>query len=151
MAADVTAGVRLIVWRPYMPERLLAMQQDQKGNVTLLGSDAPLQQAAFMWQVREDIWGGIVDAEVRQSLSQRFIADFEPVLPPDDRSFEKLSEFLRRLSPVLVNSEWSFSAQQLDEDGESGVRLNALVGFFNHLRWVYDVFKDVPGASVSVR
>jgi hypothetical protein len=151
MAGDTSAGVRITIWRPYTPDRPLAIQSSETDSVRVVGPDLPLQQEAFTWQVREDIWGGLVDSDLRQALSQRFISEFEPVLSPNQRSVEKLRALVEEIETALPKSEWSESGQQLEDDGETPYRLNPLLGFFTQMSWLCEVFKDTPGASVSVR
>jgi hypothetical protein len=139
------------VWRPYEPDRPLTLQVGDSGTVTAVDNDVRLQQEAFAWQVREDIWGGLIDAELRGTLSQRFINDFEPVLLPEERSMDKLKLLLDDLAAAIPKAEWSTSGQQLEEDGETAFRLNALLAFYAQLSWIYEVFHDTPGASISVR
>jgi hypothetical protein len=120
-------------------------------TLTLVGPDVRFQQESFSWQAREDIWGGVVDSDLRQQISQRVIDEFEPVLPPDQRSMDKLRELLDALIAAIPEAEWSESGEQLEEDGETPYKLNALLAFYSQMLWIYEVFKDTPGASVSVR
>lgn len=119
--------------------------------MTLLGPEALLQQEAFTFQPKEDIWGGLVDSEVRERLSVRFISEFEPVKPPSERGLERLHAFLNDLKDAIPKGEWASSGQQLDEEGDQAIRFNPLLAFYTHMAWVHDIFKDAPGASVSVR
>lgn len=119
--------------------------------MTLLGPDAMLQQEAFTFQPNEDVWGGLVDSELREKLSRQFISEFEPVHPPAARGFDRLSKFLDELRAAIPNSEWASSGQQTDEESEQAARLNPLLAFYCHLAWIYETFKDTPGASISVR
>jgi hypothetical protein len=148
---ETSAGVRITVWRPYQPDRPLTLQLGDSETVTAVHNGVRLQQEAYAWQVREDIWGGLIDAELRETLSQRFIRDFEPVLLPDRRSMDKLKLLLDDIAAAIPNAEWSTSGQQLEEDGETAFRLNALLAFYAQLSWIYEVFRDTPGESISVR
>ncbi len=151
MAIESSVGLRVTIWRPYAPDRPLAFQQAEATTMTAVGPEIQLQQEAFTWQVREDIWGGVVDSNLRERLSQRFISDFEPVLPPSQRGMDKLKALLSELANAIPEAEWSASGQQVEEDGETPYRLNSLLAFHVQMSWLYDVFKDTPGASVSVR
>ena len=151
MAIESSVGVRVTIWRPYAPDRPLAFQSADSETLRLVSPEMQFQQEAFTWQAREDIWGGVVNAEVRERLSQRFITDFEPVLPPSERGMEKLQALLAELAVAIPEAEWSASGQQVEDDGETPYRLNSLLAFHAQMRWLYEVFKDVPGASVSVR
>lgn len=151
MLADTSAGLRITVWRPYVPDRPLTIRKGSDDTISVVGPDMQLQQEAFTWQVKEDVWGGLTDSEVRQQLSQKFITEFEPVRPPAQRSLAKLGSLLDELRAADASAEWSSSGQQVHEDGETAVRLNSVLAFLNQLTWLHDVFRDVPGASVSVR
>ena len=151
MLTDTSAGLRITVWRPYTPDRPLTIRVGTDDTISAVGPDMQLQQEAFTWQVKEDVWGGLADSELRQQLSQKLITDFEPVLPPTQRGMTKLGALLGELDDAKSAAEWSSSGQQLHDDGETAVRLNSLVAFLSQLTWLYDVFRDVPGASVSVR
>ncbi len=139
------------MWRPYKPDRPLTLQLGDGETVTAVDDDVSLQQEAFAWQVREDIWGGLIDGEIREKLSQRFIDDFEPVLLPDQRSMDKLKLLVDDIAAAIPKAEWSTSGQQLEQDGETAFRLNALLALYAQLSWIYEVFRDTPGASISVR
>ena len=56
-------------------KRVNAVSEEE--TITAVDNDVRLQQEVFAWQVREDIWGGLIDAELRETLSQRFINDAE--------------------------------------------------------------------------
>ncbi|MGC1304388.1 MAG: hypothetical protein WA840_18635 [Caulobacteraceae bacterium] len=119
--------------------------------MTLLGPEATLQQEAFTFQPTEDVWGGLVDSELREKLSMQFISEFEPVRPPSERGFDRLAVFLNELRAAIPKGEWASSGQQLDDESEQALRLNPLLAFYSQLAWIHETFKDTPGASVSVR
>lgn len=151
MTQESSLGARISIWRPFTPEKSLTFHTGQSKNVTVVGPEMAFQQEAFTWNAREDVWGGLIDSEIRTQLSERLIGDFQPTLPPMDRGITKLENFLEAAEAAAVNSEWSNSGQQLERDGETPVRLNSLLAFCVQLRWICQVFKDIPGASVSVR
>lgn len=151
MAQDTSAGVRVTIWRAFAPDRTITFQTHEADAVTVVGPDFLFQREAFTWQPKEDIWGGLADADVRTRLSQRLQVEFEPALRPGERSLEKLGAYLNDVGPVLDGLEWATSSQQLENDGETPMRLNPLLSFYRQLEWIYQVFRDVPGASVSIR
>lgn len=134
-----------------MPDRQLAFVGSEAASVSLVGPDIQLQQEAFTWLVKEDIWGGVIDSSARQNLSQRLQSEFEPVLPPSQRTMEQFNTLLMDIAQILGKVEWSDSGQQLEEDGDNPVRLNALLSFYLQASWIYEIFKDSPGASVAIR
>jgi hypothetical protein len=153
VAGEGATGIKITVWRNYWPERQLVCSKEE--SQIYFNTDERLQQDVFNWQVREDIWGGFTDETIRQELNLRFIQSFDPFLQPEARGFAKLKEMLAQLYTAAISNEssWSTSAQQFEEDndGSTSVRLNALLAFCTQLRWIHDVFKDVPGASITVR
>lgn len=154
LAQETPFGARITVWRPYSPVKSLALHQQPdttKAALTLFGPDDIFQQEAFVWHALEDVWGSIVNSEVRQTLSERLRNDFQPSLPPLERGLQKLRRFLDDARLALPEAEWSDSAQRLERDGMTAYRLNALLAFCVQLEWIHDIFKDVPGASVSVQ
>lgn len=154
LAQETPFGARITVWRPYSPAKLLALHQQPdatKAALTLFGPDDIFQQEAFVWHALEDVWGSIVDAEIRRTLSERLRNDFQPSLPPLERDLKKLRRFLDDAKLALPEAEWSDSAQRLERDGMTAYRLNALLAFCVQLEWIHDIFKDLPGASVSVQ
>ena len=151
LASESLLGARITIWRPFNFEKNLTFHNGEGQDVSIVGPDMIFQQDAFSWHVREDIWGGLVDSEKRSELSERLMVDFQPTLPPSQRSLEKLMVFLQEAEVAAAASEWSNSAQYYEKDGETPQRLNALLSFCVQLRWICQVFKDLPGASVSVR
>jgi hypothetical protein len=147
-------GLRVTVWRAYLPTRQIVIQEAGSESPRYLGSDDDLQRDVFTWQAREDVWGGLTDETTRQMLSQRFREDFDPFLPPDKRDFSKLAAFLAELQTAAQSpqSSWATSAQQIgDDDADPSMRLNPLLAFYNQLLWIYEVFRELPGASITVR
>lgn len=151
MTSDTSTGFRVTIWRPYTPGRALTLKDLGSEGMTALGPEALLQQEAFSFQPKEDVWGGLIDSGLRENLSAQFIGDFEPVRPPSERGMDRLATFLDDLKAALPQGLWSDSGQQIDEESEEAVRLNPLLAFYCHLSWIYETFKDAPGASVSVR
>lgn len=153
VASDGAIGLKVTVWRRYSPERTIIHSTDKEA--TYFSPDERLLQDVFSWQVREDVWGGFTDTEVAQSLSTRFASAFDPFLPPNQRDFGTFKAVLSELSAAATspNSYWASSAQQkdTDEDSDASTRVNPLLAFYNQLHWIYEVFKDVPGASITVR
>ena len=117
----------------------------------MVGPDFLFQKEVLTWQPKEDIWGGLADGGARTRLSERMQVEFEPALRPDERSLEKLGAYLKDIEALLDGLEWATSSQQFEDDGETPMRLNPLLSFYRQLEWIYQVFRDVPGASVSIR
>jgi len=153
LAIEGAPTLKISVWRHYEPGRVVAHYDggDAAPNYLTSGS---LEHEVFAWQIQEDVWGGFEDSALGQKLRDRFFQDFEPFLRPQDRTFSKLSQFLDELRPAAHSSSsgWSTS-QQSSRAGNDDLppRLNPLLAFYHQLVWIHDVFKDVPGGSISVR
>lgn len=148
---DNAAGLRVTIWHPYVPSQPVSHHSAEHGPTYFAPKD--LQQDVFSWQVRDDVWGGIAAEEIRRSLRDGFISAFDPYLPPGDRSVEKLTLFVQQLRKVVRSSasDWSVSGQEPDDDADSSPRLNALLAFERQLSWMEEVFRHLPGVSVTVR
>jgi hypothetical protein len=51
----------------------------------------------------------------------------------------------------LGKSEWSVAESGAAEYSTASLMINGLAAFHNQLKWMLDMFRDLPGASVSVR
>ena len=152
MGIDSPLGVRLTIWRPLSPTKALALHQNAAGMpITLFGPDDIFQQEAIVWHVKEDIWGGVADFTLRSSLQDGLMNGFQPTLPPDQRSMAHFHAFLSQCDNALSEADWSDSVVSMENDGSSAIRINALIAFYAQSSWIYHVFKDLPGASVSVQ
>jgi hypothetical protein len=133
---DVTEGaqtkLKITIWQPYFTGFMLAIGQGDSSWLNILDGDTELQ---------------------REVLSSRFIDAFQPMLPPADRSLNKLEEFLEELRAVASSpaSEWSPSATTPLDVGTPPTMVNNLLALTHQLTWLVDVFRDLPGASVSIR
>lgn len=152
MANEATAGLRVTVWRPYSSERALAVVRPGEPELSYIDEQVGLHQDIYSWQTREDVWGGLVDDALRAGLRNRILEGFQPYADPSERGFSQLRDFLDALGAAVRSgkSEWSISSQS-EVDARFVHRIHALLAFYRHLEWVYRVFKDVPGVSVSVR
>ena len=153
MRGDAQTKVRITIWQPYFAGFMLAVGQDDSSGLNILDGDAELQREAFTCPIEEDVWAGVTDDEKRTSLSSRFIDGFQPMLPPADRSMAKFDTFVTELRTVALSpaSEWSPSAGTALDVGAPPVMVNNLLALYHQLTWLLDVFRDLPGASVSIR
>jgi len=146
---ESAVSVKVAVWTPYVPDRSMTFHSE--AELMLLGPETLLQRETYSWHPREDIWGGLVDSDQRLSLSERLRTDFDPLLPPSERSMSKLNGYLVEMEKALSNSEWTDSALKLDSDGTTPVRLNPRLAFYVHMKWIHKMFQHYPSASVSIR
>lgn len=119
----------------------------------LVGHDNDLQQEIMSWQVREGVFSGIEDSEIRAQLSEALTGTFSALLMPSERGVSKLEEFLRLSEKAIEdgNSLWSVSEDRAFEDEEEPYTVNTLLAFHHQLQWMLAVFGDEPGISVSIR
>ncbi len=111
-----------------------------------------LQEETFSWETREDFSGSLTQVDAG-SLRVALFDAFAPHLPPPERSVRKLKAAI----DVLRNgsrgtSGWGDALSTGPYEGEQvNVRANPALSLLHHLRWVFDVFHNVPDASVTVR
>jgi hypothetical protein len=150
MPDDAATGFEIIVWRPYEPPHQIAFADAGSRSLVYLAEQA--QRDVYRWRTREDVWAGLRDDEIRQRLREQITAGFDPFIDPALRGIAKLGEFISILRQAITsgNTTWSVSTQALN-DREGPVLINATMTLHNQLRWIYRVFQDVPGASVTVR
>ena len=153
MTGDAQTKVRITIWQPYFAGFMLAIGQDDASGLNILDGDTELQREVFTCAIQEDVWAGVTDDHKRASLSSRFIDAFQPMLPPTDRGMAELSAFVSDLREVALSSasEWSPSAAAGDDEGAPPLMVNNLLALYHQLAWLLDVFRDLPGASVSIR
>ena len=154
---------KLSVWAPFVPQTALRTSP----AVATLDSTPPavadwkewtedssdLLQEVFSWRMLEDAFGGILDPDARARLTALLSDTLAPARHPRDRSVASLREFIGAANRLLEsdNVDWSDSQNQLSDDDEKALRLNALLAFVNHLSWLIAVFDDQPNVSVSIR
>jgi hypothetical protein len=152
MATDPMT-IQLSVWRPArLGRRLLPPSQDGASAVPF--EDEHLQEEAYSWETREDFPGSLKPDDAGKVRAALFEA-FAPHLRPIDRSIAKLEHVIETLAHGCVNSRevaWQDTLTLTrDRDENVNLRANPALSLLHHLRWVHDVFRDVPGASVIVR
>jgi hypothetical protein len=151
LANDSATGFRLTVWRPYQPTNEIAFDDGVAIKYIGIDDDGEVQQNIFMWQIKEDVWGGIKDDELRTTLKDRMFSDFSPFKSPIERGMSKFGEFLKDLENTTKtpNSIWSLSSQETADDIPMPV--NLILALYHQFRWIHQVFKNIPDASVTVR
>jgi hypothetical protein len=153
LGGEAQTKVRVTIWQPYFAGYMLAIGQTDSQSLNILDGDTELQREVFTWPVEEDIWAGLTDDQRRRELSDKFINDFQPMLAPEKRNMGSLASFVADLREVALSSssEWSTSSSSANEIGSPPVLINGLLALYHQLEWILDVFRDMPGASVSVR
>lgn len=145
------------MWRPSRLAKGLAQYSDGRDGATFSKVPAPehFYEAAYSWSTREDIWGGVVDGKTTTQLRELLMTRFSPTNPPDKRGMNALAHALNEMRPLLSQSElitWQDLSEQADDlDSDPITRANLIVALFHHLSWVYAIYQDIPGASITIR
>lgn len=147
MNQENSPTLRLTIWRPAHPDRRLMY-----GGAAIQNGD--LHEEAYRWETTEDFFGSFDTAQsavVREAL----FPAFAPHLAPAQRNMAQLSAALQVLEAACAgagNEAWK-DGLTVESFGDGVVNLRAHGGLvlYRHLRWIHDIFKDVPEASVTVR
>jgi hypothetical protein len=148
--------LRLEVWRPARPDRRLLYEEPDDDGQSLNELQADhLHEQIYGWRLRGDVWTSLKTEESADTIRERLTTDFSPTRPPNERGFSKMRAILADMHSYLAdekNRQWQDWEQLTDEDDpDSTYRVQPLLSFLGHLRWLCDVFEDVPGASVTIR
>jgi hypothetical protein len=108
-------------------------------------------EEAYTWEPAESIWDGLGKADTDR-LRELLVDGFSPDKLPEERKIENFRSVLEQIERIVAEgrAEWK-DCQQTDESGDVNLRANLLLSFLHHLRWVCDVFADVPAISITVR
>lgn len=142
---------RLAVWKPAnLARRLMVYSADQTHMQCMF------HEQVYSWETEEDIWGSLVDVDQTRKVKSALIDAFDPSRSPEERSFVRLKEALDRLREVLSKADataWSECYKTVKAQGydEINLRANTVLLLYRHLEWIWHIFKDVPGASVTAR
>ncbi|MDP8239457.1 MAG: hypothetical protein P9X24_10240 [Candidatus Hatepunaea meridiana] len=155
MIDDTSPAIKVSVWRPANVQRPMSYSKESFDNDSKIEHLDPdrLYEEVYNWKTNEDVWGGAEDITVTQNIRTELIEGFACNLPPQKRTIKKLEELLKKLKEKLISagSRWSESRTMVKHDEDNTLRANTLISFYNHLRWLCLVFKNVPGVSVTVR
>lgn len=114
-----------------------------------------LLKEIYSWQTREEVFGSIGDDNLRTSLKALLVDVFSETVQPSERTCAKLSDFLTAASAAInsAQTEWMPSAESDDDQDreDTATLIDPFRALFQHLQWIYDIFKDRPGTSLLVR
>lgn len=148
--------LRLEVWRPARPDRHLvyAEQNGADSSAKELQEDR-LHEQAFSWKLKGDIWTSLADTDEARKIKEAFTTRFSFSLPPEKRGFAKMRAVVTDIETYLANENnrpWQTWDQPIDDDDPDNVyQVQPLLSLYHHLKWICEVFQDIPGASVTVR
>jgi hypothetical protein len=154
MAIDTIGAFRLTIWRPLAHSRPISVEPiEATGEPTVLGIES-VHEAIYEWQPKIDVWGSLPGSDVTNELREQ-LRRFHPFEPRSERAIEHLRPFLEKLEEILSSDsgKWAFCTTQADETGEPEVefRSNTALALYRNMKWVYEIFRDLPGAVVTIR
>ena len=152
MSGESSIKLKLSVWRDFVPSKSLVLRA-ASGADQQISVDSDIQQEIFCWHMREDPFGGVLDANVRVRLHELLIERFEASKPPSQRHFQAINDFLKEAMTVIDanQAEWTVSQDSPADDEDAPRRLNPLLGLVLHIKWLSESFAGQPGVSVSIR
>lgn len=143
---------RLDIWRPAHPECRFVYAEPSNAVKEL--DENRLHKHVYSWKPSGDFWGSL-RSEDSNKLRDLFFGSFSSELPPDERGVDKLKKFLGDLDHILnddANRNWQMWEQPVHQDNENRLyQLQPSLSLYHHLKWLCEVFQDIPGASVTVR
>lgn len=148
--------LRLEVWRPARPDKRLLYERPDDGDQCPNELQADhLHEQVYGWRLFGDVWTSLGTGEMAIAIKEKLTVGFNPSLPPKERGFGEMRSVVKEMSTYLAdaqNRRWQDWEQLTDEDDpDSTYRVQPLLSFYHHLRWLCDLFQDVPGASVTIR
>jgi hypothetical protein len=149
---------RLSVWRPAPATRnLMLIPAGPAGSQSgLKHSEFDFHEQIYAWEPREDVWLSLREAEDQRKLRQLLVEAFSPDVPPDQRPISKLAEALDAISEIVKaegKSDWADNEETVEISGDETInfRSHGMLALHNHLSWVYETFRAMPGASLMIR
>lgn len=147
---------RLNVWRPAHIERALMYDNRSADDESISElQEGRLHEQVYSWRLVGDVWTALGNDDRSQEIKKCLTTSFDCGLPPNERGFDKMDSTLTKLRDYLSeesNGRWQAWEQPTDEeDPNSAYQVQPLLSLYHHLQWLYDVFQNVPGASVTIR
>ena len=147
---------RLEVWRPArFSNRLMYVRNyGDDGRKASSFEQEQLHEQIYSWGAEGNVWLALRTDPKGQEIKERITTDFKVDLLPSDRGFDKISRILDLLKEYLDQDEkriWETWGQALEDDEGETFQTQPILAFYHHLRWLYHMFQDLPGASVTIR
>jgi hypothetical protein len=148
---------RLTVWRPAdRTKRLLIFSRSADGEKSASeNAEIEFHEEVYSWGPKEDIWLSVSDPEDQRKLKSLLIDPFAPERPSAERGMERLDAALEALRAVLADgpkTAWAECEETREVEGDNvNLRCHGIAALRNHLRWIYEMLKSVPGVSVTIR
>jgi hypothetical protein len=148
--------LRLEVWRPArLNRRLMYENQDDRSLGIGQLQDDRLHEQVYSWKLRGDVWTSLGGDDAGSHIQKAITAGFDFSLRPEERSIKKLKSVVDELIGYLADDEhrqWqSWEQPVVDDDPDNTYQIQPLLSLHHHLKWLCEVFQDIPGASVTIR
>jgi hypothetical protein len=157
MTSEPDAQLRFSVWRPARIDRIyLRVTGSGSGleRTALLDGSAILEQL-YAWDPGPHDFASGSSFAVGRKIKDCLLQPFGEHQPPQER---RVQRFLNAVTDLLDDGDvqagtyWSDCEDTLSAgETELNLRVNAALGVLRHLRWIAQVYAEVPDASVLVR
>ena len=148
---------RLSIWRPARLDGIYVHASGSTGTTERLAvlDVSTVHEQIYSWDPGSYDLALNSTPEVAERINSDLLVPFGESQPPAQRSvprFRKAVSVLLEAPEVSAGTYWSDGEETLLEgDVEVNLRVNAALGILRHLRWIAQVYADVPGASVLIR
>lgn len=132
---------------------LLTTHGEGSSPGSLSVDDVAVWTRLLTWTVSQDPFAGLTDDETRLSIQKRINESLGPSAPENQRGPSVLLGLIEAIEASTSMWATAFSPDDVlhGSEEDTPVRVRGDIGFVHHLRWVYDVFRDVPGVSFLIR
>ena len=157
MTSEPDARLRFSVWRPARIDRIyLHVTGTGSGpeRTALLDGSAVLEQLYAWDSGPHDFASGSSSAVARQ-IEDCLLQPFGEYHLPQERRIRRFLNAVKELlddGDVQAGTCWSDCEDTVAAgETELNLRVNAALGVLRHLRWIAQVYAEVPNASVLIR
>ena len=151
---EVTSNsLKITFWKNIIPTQQICRWAGPMENKLVSLDDYYV--VIYTWSTPEDFLDGIEDTDFRDNLHQLLFDKLSEEKPPKERGIIVLKEFVAKAERGLNENkaEWVISKSDggFHNEEDNGSKINVLLAFILHLKWLIDCFDDQPSISVSVR
>ena len=157
MTSEPDARLYFSVWRPARIDQTylhVTGRGSSRARTALLDGSAVLEQL-YSWDPGPHDFALSSSAAAVQRINDRLLRPFGEHHPPHERRVRRFLDAITGLlddGAVQSGTHWSDCEDTVSAgDTELNLRVNATLGVLRHLRWIAQVYAEVPGASVLIR
>jgi hypothetical protein len=157
MTSEPDVRLHFSIWRPARIDRTylhVTASEYSTERTALLDGSAVLEQL-YAWDPGPHDFALSSSAVATERINERLLRRFGEQHPPQER---RVHRFLNAVTELLDDPEvqsgthWSDCEDMVSAgDTELNLRVNAARSMLRHLRWISQVYAEVPGASVLIR